>query len=313
MLVGGLALFLGGEMVVSVTGVVLAFRFGNPLPLFLLASCSLLLIRVSASVNPVSPSHGIMNVIAWASVACFTFAVIIIVIPFGIHIALLSGALVVIGCRLIQEPSGVMDFVSQFSSLLNHTSDVIATAINFENGAELLPSIPSFPFDNMKALILPKALTDSVVQVMRERPILPVSLVYLLDFDLLAINVADDSTWVQKVESVLEEARITGYRRASAQLASIVLSLPFVEQAHGIPLDEYRVVSDNEVVDKLLRIRPERMTLFPSLQGLIAILPVTSVPGLPAEVMTRRFLKKLFLSRDPSILRMGVESAGDAT
>ncbi len=130
----------------------------------------------------------------------------------------------------------------------------------------------------------------------------------------MLVKAKTDKTLLAKMIDVLEEEGIPRVVVGRPLLTDAVVNLPRIEDDMGIvKMNEYRVAQEESVVEKILEIWPERMTIIPSKTGLRAIVRPDSVMGLELQDIPKRKAAKVVLGRDLSVFEKGDAVDGNTT
>lgn len=301
------ALSLGRELLNSVTATVLAFRGGNVVPILTIATLTVILLRVPARLERGTPQQALLSVLAWASVVYLSVTVFIATLPFGILAVFSATGITILLCGVISDPTEA----EQKRRTLWSPEGLIPLPMRETGGVVFSASLEHQGF---KVLIVPKESRETAVELLRNRPALPVSLVSLERNDFMLVKTKADRTLLAKTIGVLEEAGIEGVEVARPLLTDAIVNLPLIEDERGIAkMNEYRVAIEEKVIEKVLEVWPERMTLVPSRAGLRAIVRPGSVMSLELEDIPKGREAQVVLGRDLSMFEKGDVANGSST
>jgi hypothetical protein len=305
---GLVALSLGRELLNSVTVTVVSFRAGNILPLVTVAILTAILLRVAARFEKDTPQQVLLNVLAWASVVYLSVTVLVATLPYGILTVLSTTGVTIFVCGVISDPS---DAEQKLRSFLPSSNGLMPLPLGDTGGAVFSVSLMRQGF---RVLIPPKASREKIVQLLKDRPALPVSIVNLEDNDFILVKTKDDKTLLTKTMEVVEQAGVHGVKVARPLLADAVVNLPLIEDDRGmVKMNEYRVAVEEKTIEKVLDLWPKRMTLVPGKEGLRAIVRPDSVMGLELEEIPRGQEAQVVLGRDLSMFDKGDVVNGSST
>lgn len=306
-----IALFLGGQLLTSVTGIVLAFRLGNAVPLVIVIIVSFLLLRISGSRKSESPLKDGLNILAWACAIFLMVTVMMITIPFGLVAAIISAGSIGLTSRFIQSPSESFGMISESISK-SGLAEIIDSSTMFirrlEGNTTVWSEVKGLP---LVVFEVPTHERDKVLNVMRDRPRLPISLTLLTDFDVLIVETRKGNDWAQRVQNILEESNVSGFKRSTDIVSMTVLALPLLETGHGLDISNYRLVNDSSVVTKVLQNHPLRMTVFPGPKGLRLIVPDDAVSGFDVQEIPASLLIRILVQRDARYIPEEENDTGD--
>ena len=166
----------------------------------------------------------------------------------------------------------------------------------------------------MKVLILPEGSFDKALQMLLERPQLPVVLTHYEEEDVLIIKTGGDTASLHRTKNVLSDYKITGTRPASSLHERFILALPLLEEKgpEKLRIDQFKLVADDDTMKSILQLRPVSMSVHPSSNGLCLIVRAKDVFGLEAEEIPRSLVAQVVIGRDISVLA-GNNSQGGTT
>lgn len=307
-LAGAIALFLGGQLLSSVTWVVFAWRFGNITPLVTVWGGTIVMLLLTRRENK-EPLSTVLNIISWACIIYTGVVMLFIALPYGLIAGFIALGATVMVCSSIKEPDGV---TSRFSNLLEpsgHSIPMIGKPTMSRSAA--WSSIHKL---KMKAIVLPSDLRGTTIDLLRERPLLPVSLTRYEECDIMIVRTEGEEKVMKQVKLALSEKGIENIQTLSPFVTNAILGLPLLEQEDGMALNEYMVASDEATVNRLLEMWPNRITVFPNRLGLRVIIRYDSAPGFDLEELPQGREAHILLGRDNTLIPTGgKEIAGEST
>jgi uncharacterized membrane protein (UPF0136 family) len=297
-----LALAAGSQLLASVVSVVVATRNGNLVPLVMVASVAFMLSGLVRRYHGRQKVPSPLVILAFGAVGYVVTVTFVMVLPWGIHWSFTAAA----------ATAAVYSLVTDSLPIASRTRLLKARSASLRIGimsGRIKPLMAEQWSEELRSLfrviIVPHQARDSVVQLMRNRPLLPVSLTCLNQCCALVVSTDADSHQSKQVIAALNEAKIEGTRLASPLLAEAVLMLPLVDEHYELHMREYRIAADEATVTHLLSLWPERMTVVSTKKGLRVIVPESTVPGLDVEAIPRGLEVDTVLFRDYSAVRCG--------
>lgn len=310
-LAGAVALFLGGQLLSSVASVVLAWRLGNIQPLLIVWGGTIIMLLIARRETK-EPLSLLLNVVSWACIVYTGVVMLFVVLPFGLIAAFLAMGGTIIGCSRMKEPGSITE---RFSGLLEpmgsfgHSIPILGR--NSVSHGRFWTSIDKL---NMKAIVLPNSMRGAVFDLLRERPLLPVSITRYEECDILIVRTEGEEKVLKQVQQALAEKGAERLQVLSLFMTNAILSLPLVEDDKGMTLKEYKMAVEESTVKKLLEIWPNRITVFPNRTGLRVVIRNDTAPGFDLEQLPRGREAHVLLGRDIAQLSMGgIEVAGEST
>ncbi|MHA1949872.1 MAG: hypothetical protein ACXAAO_07575 [Candidatus Thorarchaeota archaeon] len=310
-LAGVIALFLGSQLISSVSWVVFAWRFGNVTPLLSVWGGTLVVLIFSRRQTS-EPVSTVMDVVSWGCTIYTAVVMLFTMIPYGLVASFFALAITVIICSSIKEPNGIS---SRISSLLEPAGSLGQSIPLIGKTAMTSPAAwSSIDKLKMKAIVLPSNLRGTVLDLLRERPLLPVSISRYEDCDILIVKTKGDEKILRQVREALLEKGVSDYHLLSSFMTNAVLGLPILEQAKGLALSGYMVATEEGTVQRLLDIWPNRIIVFPTRTGLRVVLRNDSAPGFDLEELPHGKEVRILLGRDMTLIPTGgVEIAREST
>ncbi len=305
-----LVLILGKFILGLVASVVLAVRVGNIFPLLAIIVISGILLRVSGMVvDKEGPVFSLLNILAWLCTFVLMAIGALVLLPFGVILSIAAIAFIGLTARVVQEPS------LSWSAIFH--SESISTLIFLLDGYMHRRRV-GLPFrwatmrlEGYSLLLISKSHERDLVQLMKDRPKLPVSLTLLEDFDALVVHSSDHTDWTIIVTDILGRNGIE-YEYGDPSLLRLVLALPLICSDLGQSLDEYRSLQDSELLDHLLDEHLTGVTLFPDVTGTIAVAPSDAVSGYNVSPLTATVARQLLVRRDERMIPVEVNNAGNS-
>jgi hypothetical protein len=286
---GALALAGGAQLLSSVASVVFALRAGNPVPLILVVGCVVLLLNLDRHIEK-PPFDTLLTILSYAAAAYLVVIAFVGLLPLGL-VASLSGATgTVLVCSTLHDPTTLREWLALVSAgyptgTWNGPSDA--------HELQVLTNRPS-----LRAIIVPELSRHILVDFMRNRPFLPVSLTCFEECDILFIAVDIDSRPYNHVIDSLSSLGIQIEHEASSFLMEALHKMPLIDNQSGLAFEDYCLAIESETVSHLLRVAPVRMTVFPAKDGPRVLFPNSSAPGLVVERIPATLAAKALLSRD---------------
>ncbi|MHA2026883.1 MAG: hypothetical protein ACW98U_13370 [Candidatus Thorarchaeota archaeon] len=291
---GAIALAAGAELLASVVSVVLSFRGGNPFPLISIVIITVVLIRLVQRRSEETPVKMILNIAAYAATGYVAVVAFVIGLPYGLVAGVVASVIAVIACSIMGDPSSLFQQIQigiPGISLGMRFDGVSKRMVPFGNGN-------SFALNTAhNVMLVDESDREKLVQLMRDRPRLPVSLTRYEDRDVLFITTDDDSI-VERVSSLLTAAGITSKGSPTPLLTEVVQMVPILDEQNGFPMRNYRLARDEKSVSDLLSSWPVRMTVFPSESGVLILVPDHVSTGLNVEKLTSGYESDILLNRD---------------
>ncbi|MFW9813279.1 MAG: hypothetical protein ACFFF9_12535 [Candidatus Thorarchaeota archaeon] len=291
---GAIALAGGAELLASVVSVVLSFRSGNPLPLVTVVIIAVVLLRLVKRQSENTPVKLILNIASYAASGYVAVVTFVIGLPYGLVAAVATSVIAVVLCSFMGDPSSVFEQLQLGLPGLFlgvRIDGLTKRVIPVGNGM-------SFALNKIHNLILiDNSEREKIVQLMRDRPRLPVSLTHFEDSDVLFIT-TEDQVLVESVRSLLVSARIDTNGPPSPLLGEVIQMIPIIDERNGLFTRNYRLARDEKSVSDLLLTSPIRMIVFPSDSGPMIIVPDSESTGLNVETLPTGHEHDILLNRD---------------
>ncbi len=297
---GAIAVLLGGRLLSSVASVVLAWRLGNPLPLAVVTVGTVLLVFLSRGEATTLPLM-ILNIISWIASAYMSVVVFFVALPFGLILGFTAMAVSLIAVSVVKDTRGLGGRVR---SMIERTAILGASIPLLGHEMDDSGMLSSLGRRNFVAFLVSRNERGRILQLMRERPLLPISLSGYEETDILFVR--DDGANAAQIEVLLRDAGVDGLEKLSSFHTSAVLNLPLIEKREEVHTpSEYVFCHDVATVDRLVEVWPKRMTLHPSRSGVIAIASEDAVPGFETQPIPRGLRSTVVMERNVSLLEAG--------
>jgi len=301
---------VGTKLLDSVRWVAYEWIHGNILPMMMIWAGAIAVMVYSRKKTTGFTSE-VIRLVCWA-VALYTGVVTFLALaPLGIVVSLFGLGISLLVFNVVREPKG---FSGRFSQLLEPAGDISIPVLGkpmMSRGAAW------FSIDRlkMKALIIPLSLRGAVLDFMRERPLLPVSVTRYEDCDIMIVRTKGEEKVLRQVKLTLSERGLNDMQTLSPFMTNAILGLPLLERAEGVELNEYMVATEENTVKRLLEMWPNRITVFPNRLGLRVIIRNDSAPGFDLEGLPSGREAHILLGRDTTLLPTtgGIEIAGEST
>ncbi|MFX0108376.1 MAG: hypothetical protein ACFE7R_08840 [Candidatus Hodarchaeota archaeon] len=309
-IIGAIAVALGTQLLASVVSVVYAIRRGNIIPLVIIVTLSVVTLRVARKL-PDESMMGKMSTFLAYTMTGYAMAVAFIgLLSVGLSMSILGAIAVLILCASIYEPDRVRVLLGPYSTQLKMSLQQTSGS-----SSKISPYDPAPIRVHLPALMMhvENGSREALVNLMLERPLLPISLTHLEEYDVVYIDSNQDPLIADRVQALFEACEINTRRVATPFLEDVLAKLPIIDEEHGLAMCGYKVVTDEQTVKHLLDMWPPRMSVIPSRKGLTVILPESSAPGLPMDPIPSLHIHKIILFRDYSILKEVKHVQGNPT
>ncbi|MHA2379624.1 MAG: hypothetical protein ACXADS_10115, partial [Candidatus Thorarchaeota archaeon] len=165
---GAIALFLGSQLIGSVSWVVLAWRFGNITPMVSVWMGTVVAL-VFARRQTKEPLSTVMDVVAWACTIYTSVVMMFTMLPYGLVASLFTLGITVMVCSSIKEPEGIS---TRLSTLLEPAGS-LGQSIPLIGKTTITRSAAWSSIEKlkMKAMVLPSSLRGTVLDLLRDRPL----------------------------------------------------------------------------------------------------------------------------------------------
>ncbi|TFG98766.1 hypothetical protein E4H12_05115 [Candidatus Thorarchaeota archaeon] len=297
---GAIALVAGAELLTSVVSVVLSFRQGDISPLAAVVIITVGLLLIVNRVSEESPMRLILNILAYAVSGYLAVVSFVIVLPYGLIFSGIAAGVTAGICSLIRDPEVITSRLQEFKSQIQSVGSLKGVS------KRIIPvgdgdSFALNTFHNI--LILKEGSRERVIQLMRNRPLLPISLTHFEDCDVLFVDEGSNPAKLEQIIQLLKDLSIQTKGHTSQLLAEAIQMIPIIDSQNGLGMDNYRLARDEKSITELLSAAPVRMTVFPTIHGLRILVPDMAAPGLIVESLEEGKEIDVLLHRDYSLLR----------
>lgn len=296
---GAIALTAGVELLNSVVSVVLSFRQGDLSPFATVILITVGLLLVVNRVSEESPMRMILNILAYAVTGYVSVVAFIMVLPYGLVFSGIAAGATAGLCSLIREPKVIMEPLKDFKSQIQSTGSLNGLA------KRVVPvgDSDSFALNTFHNIIILKdGSRDAIIQLMRDRPLLPISMTHFDGCDVLFIAEGSDPAKFEQIMQLLSNRSIQTKGHTSQLLAEAIQMVPIIDSQNGLDMDNYRLARDEKSIEELLKLTPVRMTVFPTTTGLRILVPDMDAPGLIVESLEEGKEIEVLLHRDYTLL-----------
>jgi len=296
---GAIALVAGTELLASVVSVVLSFRMGDISPLVAIIFLTVSLLLIVKRVSEESPTRLILNILAYAATGYLAVVAFVIMLPYGLVFSGIAAGVTAGLCSFVKEPSMLASPLQEFISQIQSNGSM--------NGVtkRMIPVGDGDSFSlNMShnVLILENGSRDKVIQMMRDRPLLPISLTHFVDCDVLFVTENNNPAKFDQILKLMKDLSIGTKKQTSQLLAEAIQMVPIIDSQNGLGMDDYRHARDEKSINDLLALAPVRMTVFPTTTGLRILVPDQDAPGLIVEQLEQGTEVDVLLHRDYTLL-----------
>jgi hypothetical protein len=291
---GAIAFAGGAELLASVVGVVIAFRTGNPFPLIVIVVVTIALLRIVKAQKEDTPVKMILNIVGYAATGYLVVVAFVLALPYGLVASIATAITTSIVVSFIGDPSTLM---AQFQDYI--PSSLGGSVTGFSKRVVPTGDGTSFTVNASNALIgIKSEHRNKVVDLMRDRLLLPISLTHFEDLDVLFVSKGENHSMVDRVSSLLSAYGIETEGPIPALLSEAIQMIPIIDEQNGLSMKEYRLARDDKTVHDLLSRWPARMTVFPSEEGLRILVPEMEVIGYNVEPLRDGYEPDVLLHRD---------------
>jgi len=294
---GAIALAVGAQLLTSVVSVVLAFRFGNIIPLAFVVILTVGILLVASRVPEDSTARTIIKILSYAVTGYLAVTAFVIALPYGLIVSIIAAGAVGVLSSIIGEQQTFWKHVRQSLQFENRFSSLSIRSVPVGNGT-------SFRLNSLHTIvILEEGTREKLVHLMKERPLLPISLTHYEDCDVLFIAEENDPTRYGRIMELLKESDIRIKGLASPLLAEAIQMIPILDSRNGLKFEHYRIARDDKTISSLLAQAPSRLTVIPSVNGLFVLIPEMEAPGLNVNRLKQGCEADVILDRDYSHLK----------
>jgi hypothetical protein len=282
---GAMAIAGGAQLLASVAIVVIAFRSGDIIPLILTICATLALIQMKRRSDGHTLSS-IVGILAYAASGYLAVVAFVGMLPLGLISSLVGAAATILVCSVMYDPSQLTALMATLSS------DSTMSWMNRGRGSSEQP----LNLDVSHQLILiPADSREKIITLMRDRPLLPISLTHFNECDILFIETSSKKISSAQVVDIIARRNIPIGYEASTLLREAILKVPLIDEKHGLAMKDYHLALENDTIVQLIRNPPSRMMVFPSRTGPRIIYPVSAAPGLVSQKVPENELANALL------------------
>lgn len=309
-LVAMVTLTVGTELLASVVSVVISSRQGNILPLLIAFVATLVLSQLLRRRKSQSPAKSLLSIVVYGSIAYVAAISFVTVLPWGLYLALIAASATVVGFSIAATPlhPGSYNSRSRLRSLA-----LQAESPSGRITSSMVSTLSSALVEQARVIMLQEGDRDKVVQLMKDRPLLPMSMTRFADCYALVVTSpnADEAEFRRAIDT-LSKYGVSNLNRARSLLAEAVLMLPLIDESFGLSMRGYRVVRDDTAIALVMSQWPERLTVFPTKEGLGAVVPEQAATGLKSQRIPHGLVADVILFRDYSLIPGDDESVSQA-
>jgi hypothetical protein len=307
LIIGAILLAFGSNILSSITYIVQQAKQGSYAPIVIILITAPIAIKFMGSKSK-GLNQGSTQVAYWlvyAFATAYTSLVIGLTLfstTLQLYLGVAGFGITAIACKaLFDSENDGLSLKQRMSFLISSTKATMnSTAVGQWSGGNGIAWNLS---GQSKVFIVPPVSFQSVLDLMKERPNLPISLTHLPETDCLVVP--STNGWQRKVQNLLTERGIPTLSRASTLFEIAVLSLPLIVESRLQSPQEYGWTQDEKVVQKLVNQLPAGLTLFPNTNGLKAITPMDGAPGYELESLSRVNSLRLLINRDDRAFPQG--------
>lgn len=292
---GAIALVVGAELLASVVSIVLAFRLGDISPLLVAIVLTVVLLLIVNRVSEDSPTRLILNILGYAAISYLVVVAFVIVLPYGLIFAGIAAGATAGICSFIKDPGSLNPQIKQLISQMQTAGSLNGLVRQRVVAVSEGESFKLNASENI--LLLEKDSREKIIQVMRDRPLLPVSLTCYVDCDVLFISAKFD-----QIINLINTLGIETKGTTSPLLAEAIQMIPIIDSQNGLKMENYCLARDEKAVTELISLAPTRMTVFPTISGLAVLVPDMDAPGLLVEQLEQGTEVDVLLHRNYSLL-----------
>ncbi|MDH4215087.1 MAG: hypothetical protein OEV85_14315 [Candidatus Thorarchaeota archaeon] len=294
---GAIALAAGAQLLASVVSVVLAFRFGNIIPLAIVVILTVVILIVANRFPEESSARTIIKILSYAVTGYLAVTVFVIALPYGLIVSIIAAGAVGVFSSIIGEQQTFWKHIRESLQFENRFSGLPIRSVPVGNGT-------SFRLNSLHTIvILEEGTREKLVHLMKERPLLPISLTRYEDCDILFIAEENDPSRCDRIMKLLKESDIGIKDLASPLLAEAIQMVPILDSRNGLKFEDYRIARDDKTISSLLTQAPSRLTIIPSVNGLLVLIPEFEAPGLNVDRLKHGCEADVLLDRNYSHLK----------
>ncbi len=305
-----LVLTVGTELLASVVSVVVSARRGDLIPIVTVFLGTLFISLILRRLKKHSPTKLLLSILVYGTIGYAAVVSFIAVLPWGLLPSLMSASMTILGFSVAATPTRFGAYRSQ--------TKLRSLALRTDNPSGRITSsaiaaLSDALTEQARVVIIQEGDRDKVVQLMKERPLLPVSITRLADcYAVVVTSPNSDEVVFRRAIDTLSEFGISRVKRARHLLAEAILMLPLIDESYGFSMREYRVVRDDTTMTHVISQWPERLTIFATKEGLGALVPERAATGLKTEQLPRGLETDVVLFRNYSLLQGDDESGSQA-
>jgi hypothetical protein len=294
---GAIALAAGAQLLASVVSVVLSFRYGNFIPLAIVIVLTIIVLLIANRVPDESPTRVIIKILAYAITGYLAVVAFVISLPYGLIVSIIAAGAVGVFSSMLGEQKILWNQVKNLLPSSNRYKG-FSRSVRVGDGTSFRLNFCH------NIVVLSEGTREKLIHLMKERPLLPISLTHYEDCDVLFI----DENRYERVMKLLKDLNIGIKGPASTLLSEAIQMIPILDSKNGLKFEDYRLARDDATINSLLAQAPLRLTVYPSATGLGVIIPDMEAPGLNVEPLKRGSEVEIILHRNYSILEEAEKS-----
>ncbi|MCK5238149.1 MAG: hypothetical protein KAR33_01305 [Candidatus Thorarchaeota archaeon] len=291
------AIIVGSTLLATVSEYVSIMREGNYVPLIMLLIASTVLVFASERYKIQSKVADILvkALSALLSILLFMVVFLWLYLPLGLVQAAVVTCGTILYLNIVRRPSIIREYWESITLMSAGLGPLTPT-----NRAKLTHRIVK----EFSVVVLQAGQFDAVIELFRNRPHLPMILIHYEEMDVLYIRQNGHSATIDSLLALLD---IMETHRVSPLLSRFIVSLPVLEEEHGVQLKDYRLVEDQIVVDKLLESRPVRMSVIPHTEGPRLVVLSKDTLGMNVMEVPSEHLVRVVLGKDLTPFQLSEE------
>jgi hypothetical protein len=262
------------------------------------------LLRVVKRLTEDTPVKMILNIVSYAATGYLVVVAFVVALPFGLVASIATAITTSVIVSFIGDPSSLMVQVQEFlpQSHMNPISNLSKRVVQTGDGSTFIVN------SSNSIIVINSDYRNRVVELMRTRSRLPISLTHFEDLDVLFIATDRDRSMFDRVSTLLRAHEIETKGPTPALLAEAIQMIPIIDEQNGLMMKGYRITKDEKTVENLLSLWPVRMTIFPTEGGLKVLVPEHEATGLNVEPLKQGYESEVLLQRNFTSIREVVES-----
>ncbi|TXT55242.1 MAG: conserved membrane protein of unknown function [Candidatus Thorarchaeota archaeon] len=295
-----ISLLVGSNILNSIIVIVGEARNGNLVPLISIYVVTMIVVLIPRMLSIQSIADKIIRICAYAVIGYTSVLSFFVGLSFGFVLSLTFFILTVLIYSFVHDPSEILALLEtkQYTQQLGRISNWSRSNSHFES------KISEKLLQRHSVFIISHKDRMNTVELIRRRPFLPITLLHLVDCDVILINKeVDGNNQIPRILSLLKENKIDSIIIAPNLLSEAVLLMPILDERNGLSMSDYRIVSSSNAIDNLLEIWPERMIVIGHSDGLRVILPQTEVLGIESMSIKEGYESDVLLLHEYSSLR----------